>query len=170
MNWRALFTGRRWLWVPLALAGIAAAWVFQHEEEPEAEAPASVAASADTGGNLIPAPGTPEQLASAAGAGAPGGTVDIFAIRNWEPPPPPPSELKPETPLAPPLPFRFMGRIIDPGKPTAYLLARGDKTLVVSVGTTIDNTYRLEKFENGRLLFRYRPMNIRQTLEIGGNS
>lgn len=96
--------------------------------------------------------------------------VDIFAVRSWEPPPvvaamaapaPPPA------PEAPPLPFRFLGRIVDADREPAYLLDDGSRVIVVAVGDLIGKNYRVEKYENGRLLFRYRPMNVRQALDVG---
>ena len=150
------------------------------ESPPEAAPPARTAVAesqpADTGGQ---APAQPEAAAHAASAGQPAAPtqeagaappvqqagVDIFAVRTWEPPPPPPAP--PEPPQAPPLPFRFIGRIVEPGKPTAFLLANGEKTIVAQVGDALGRDYRVEKYENGQLHFRYLPLNSRQSLNVG---
>lgn len=96
--------------------------------------------------------------------------VDIFAVRSWEPPPvvaAMAATAAPAAPEAPPLPFRFLGRIVDADRGPAYLLDNGSRVVVVAVGDLIGKNYRVEKYENGRLLFRYRPMNVRQALDVG---
>lgn len=96
--------------------------------------------------------------------------VDIFAVRSWEPPAVAAEMVvaaAPEPPQAPPLPFRFLGRIVDADRGAAYLLDDGSRVIVVGVGDSIGKNYRVEKYENGRLLFRYRPMNVRQALDVG---
>lgn len=91
--------------------------------------------------------------------------VDIFAVRNWEPPPP--VDARPPPPQAPPLPFRYLGRIAEPGRGMAFMLARGERIVVVGIGDSIGKDYRVENYDKGRLLFRYRPLNVRQALVIG---
>lgn len=93
--------------------------------------------------------------------------VDIFAVRSWEPPPVAAEMVVAEAPQAPPLPFRFLGRIVEADRRPAYLLADESRVVVVRVGDLIGKNYRVEKYENGRLLFRYRPMNLRQALDVG---
>jgi len=94
--------------------------------------------------------------------------ADIFAVRSWDPPPAAAPLVAPAAPQAPPLPFRFLGRIVEADRGSAYLLADGSRVVVVGVGDMIGKNYRIEKYENGRLLFRYRPLNLRQTLDVGG--
>lgn len=94
--------------------------------------------------------------------------VDIFAVRTWEPPPAVAETVEATAPQAPPLPFRFVGRIVEADRGPAYLLAEGARVFVVGVGDPVGKDYRVEKYENGQLLFRYRPMNLRQALDVGG--
>lgn len=125
-----------------------------------------------------PAPRTAPAASSAPAQPAaptePPAPVDLFAVRNWEPPPPPPPPPAPAAPPAPPpkpepppLPFKYLGRIIEPDKSEAFLLAQGDRVLAVSVGNVIDGTYKVEKYENGQLYFLYQPMKARQVLAVG---
>lgn len=107
---------------------------------------------------------------SAAIAVVASGPIDIFAVRTWEPPPPPPDLSPPPPPLPPPLPFRFIGRVDEPGKKMAFMLAEGERIFVVSVGDSIGSAYRVESFENGQLFLRYRPMNVRQALDVRSKS
>jgi hypothetical protein len=96
--------------------------------------------------------------------------VDIFGVRSWAPPPPAfTAPLAVIGPQAPPLPFRYIGRIVVDGG-EAFVLAEGARVLVVSVGERIDKRYRLEKRYKDELLFRYRPLNISQSLAIGDQS
>ena len=75
------------------------------------------------------------------------------------PPPPPP-------PQAPPLPFTYMGRLAEE-RDTTVFLTLGDRNLVVKLGDTIDNTYKVEEVGDTSIVLTYLPMNQRQTLPIG---
>lgn len=142
----------------VAAAGVAAA------------APLDAASGGAVAAGSADAPGTTQAGTAAAAPAADQAIVDIFAVRTWEPPPPPPAPVTaaaPPQPQAPPLPFRFMGRIAEPGKDIVFLLTEGDRVLQAKVGDTIAGAYRLEEFDRGQLVFRYQPMNIVQTLAVG---
>ncbi len=159
---------RRHAWLAAAVLALAllAGWWANRATEPEAP-PVPVPPS-PTGVPAAPPAGRlpPAQKAEAAPA-APGQAVDIFAVHTWEPPPPPMAAFVPSPPQAPPLPFRYMGRIADPGQPQVFLLVQGDRVLPVKLGDRVGGHYRLEKFEGGQLYFRYQPMNVVQTLPAG---
>ena len=99
-------------------------------------------------------------------------SADIFAVRTWMPPPPlmPIAEIKPAPPpppQAPPLPFRFLGKIAEPGKKLAFLLALGNRVVSVGVGEVLDGIYLVEKQQGDQLYFIYQPMKIRQSMSVG---
>ena len=152
-----------WLAVPTLLAAVALSWLLNRSAPPPHEAalpkaaikavPEAVQKRAAPPLTAVETPSAPDEPAA-----------DIFAVRTWEPPPPPVDT----TPQAPPLPFKFIGRFVEPGKGTTFTLTDGERILVVRVGDSIGKDYRIEKYARGQLLFRYRPMNIRQTLDIGG--
>ena len=100
---------------------------------------------------------------------SPKSVTDIFAVRTWEPP----VQILPPAPLAPPdaplLPFKFIGRIAEPQKGTAFLLTHGKDLVQVSVGDSVDGVYRVDKYENGQLYFLYQPLNIRQSIFVGSD-
>lgn len=99
--------------------------------------------------------------------------ADIFAAKNWAPPPPPVVETIPEPPPkpeAPPLPFRYLGRLDERGKPAIFYLARGEEILPVRSGQVIDGTYRVGKVDDKQLSFIYLPLKTRQFLTVGSNS
>jgi nucleoid-associated protein YgaU len=97
----------------------------------------------------------------------------LFHTQSWyvAPPPPPPAPVVvvvPPPPTAPPLPFTVMGSYARPGDAKVYFLTRGDRVFDVHIGDTIDNTYSVDAEANGELVLTYKPLNIKQTLAIGG--
>lgn len=94
-----------------------------------------------------------------------------FAVRTWEPPRPAvPVVVAPPPLQAPPLPFRFLGRVQDPERGQAFMLTTGGRVLAVKTGDVLDGQYLVEEFRDGQLHFLYQPLNIRQTLFVGHDS
>jgi hypothetical protein len=96
---------------------------------------------------------------------------NVFASHSWAPAPEPSKKISeepapPPPPEAPPLPFRFLGRLVEDGK-TAYFLQFNDRNLVMHIGDTVDKTYVLEGSNGGTLTFAYLPLNKKQTLAVG---
>jgi hypothetical protein len=99
----------------------------------------------------------------------------LFASHSWyvAPPPPPPPVVDttpqpPPTPVAPPLPFTYMGSYAPNGAKPVYFLTQGDRVYDVHIGDTLDNTYTVDAVSNGALVFTYKPLNQQQQLNIGG--
>ncbi len=107
------------------------------------------------------------QLRREADAGEPG---NVFASKSWyvppPPPPPPPVKVVPPPPTAPPLPFTYLGRYQDAGKPV-FFLVKGDRVLTVKEGDIIEGNYRVDGIAGSTLGLTYLPLNIKQTLDIG---
>lgn len=83
-----------------------------------------------------------------------------------------PQMAAPVAPVAPPLPFSYMGKMIDEesGKLVLYL-SKGDVPYSVSVGDLIDGIYRVEGVSEAEVTLIYVPLNVKQVLIIGeGNS
>lgn len=93
-----------------------------------------------------------------------------FAVRTWEPPKPKAEPAPPPPPQAPPLPFRFIGKVQDSDTGTAFMLQQGERIVAVKEGDEIDGTYKVEGYRNGQLEFLYRPLQIRQSLFVGYDS
>jgi len=97
----------------------------------------------------------------------------LFASHSWyvappPPPPPPPAvEAPPPPPTAPPLPFTYMGSYAPDGQAPVFFLTRADKVYDVHVGDTLDDTYHIDSFANGQLVFTYLPLNQQQPLTTG---
>jgi hypothetical protein len=77
----------------------------------------------------------------------------------------------PVVPVAPAMPFSYMGKMFDEesGKLVLYL-AKGDVPYSVKVGDLIDGTYRVEGVTEAELTFIYLPLNTKQTLIIGDSN
>jgi hypothetical protein len=81
------------------------------------------------------------------------------ARRSAPPPPPAPP------PQAPPLPFAFMGKLVDAGK-TLVFLTRDDRNYVVRLGDTIDGAYRVDEIGEHSMTLTYLPLDSRQSLAV----
>ena len=84
------------------------------------------------------------------------------------PAPPPAPPAAPPVPTAPPLPFAYIGQIVEDQK-VQVILARNDRVVTVFVGDNIDNQYRVESLKGGTLTLLYLPLAIRQTLATGAS-
>ncbi|OWJ97546.1 secretion system X translation initiation factor [Pseudomonas sp. A46] len=98
--------------------------------------------------------------------------ADLFASQSWfvaPPPPPPVADQAPPPapkPTAPPLPFRFIGRMDDRLQQQVFLL-RGEEVLVVREGDLIGDTYQVRRIEPERMTLVYLPLDKAQTLTVG---
>ena len=170
---------RRGKWL-IGSAALIAAWVAFGPKEPDAVEPAraSSVTTAHTSRAAAAATAVPvarsllqvaHRVADATASGS------LFATHSWYVPPPPPppapvvtAPVVPPKPTAPPLPFSFMGSYTPNGSPEVFFLTNGDKVYDVHVGDTIDNTYTIDSFNNGQLVFTYKPLNQQQQLSTGG--
>lgn len=130
------------------------------------------------------APATPDAARDPVPVGVdPGRSVpatrgNAFAVLNWQPPPapvravaPPPPPPPPVAPVAPPLPFSFVGLLEKGGARPQAFLAKGDSLLVVGVGDVIDNnTYRVDSLAPQQIVLTYLPLNTVQTLQTTGGT
>jgi len=104
---------------------------------------------------------------------------DAFAAHSWQPPPPPPPRPKviapepeladpPPAPVAPPLPFTFLGAFEAVGGKRVLYLVEGDKVHAVSEGEMVNELYQVEAVGSEEMVFMYLPLKQRQTLGLGG--
>lgn len=75
----------------------------------------------------------------------------------------------PGEPVAPPLPFRYLGQMTDEGRVTLFLSVN-ERNIAVRAGETIDDQYRIDSIDNGVAVFTYLPLKHRQTLPVGERS
>jgi hypothetical protein len=88
--------------------------------------------------------------------------IDVFARH--------PTQASPATERAgpaapPPLPFQYLGKLID-GDKTAFFVIRGDDHYSIEPGQTIDKDYRIERITDTAVTFIYLPLGIRQILQV----
>lgn len=68
-------------------------------------------------------------------------------------------------PSAPPLPFRYFGKIIEAGRLEVFVM-RGDEVLGIAAGQKIDGDYRVESITDTSISFMYLPLKTRQTMDL----
>ena len=69
-----------------------------------------------------------------------------------------------EKPSAPPLPFRYFGRLTENGKTEVFVM-RGDDLLAIAPGQNIGE-YRVEQIADASISFTYLPLKMKQTLDL----
>ncbi|HEX6155549.1 MAG TPA: hypothetical protein VFZ54_05965 [Burkholderiales bacterium] len=69
-----------------------------------------------------------------------------------------------EKPSAPPLPFRYFGRLTENGKTEVFVM-RGDDLLAISPGQKIGE-YRVDQIADASISFTYLPLKMKQTLDL----
>jgi hypothetical protein len=89
--------------------------------------------------------------------------VDPFAPRSFSPAVTA-APAKPAKPVAPPLPFRYLGKMLDGGK-LAVFLARGSESLSVTAGSQVGE-YRVDKVTENEVVFTYLPLKTKQSLPL----
>jgi hypothetical protein len=152
-----------------ALLGVAAFVVIDtRDEKPVASAaPAARVSAATPAAQKRAEPQTAPQSAALPARGALGEPESpLFAVQSWQPPPPkavaPPP---PPPPTAPPMPFRFAGRIVQDGRLSVFL-AKGDTLLTVRQGDTVDGVYRVDSVGDTEIALTYVPLGQKQTIPV----
>ncbi|MNF15902.1 hypothetical protein D3C80_2186950 [compost metagenome] len=57
---------------------------------------------------------------------------------------------------------------MDDARHLRVFLLRGEKIYTVTVGEVIDGTYRVERIADSEMVLTYLPLNVSQTLSVGG--
>lgn len=68
-------------------------------------------------------------------------------------------------PAAPPLPFVYLGKVIEEGK-LAVFLAHGEESYSVAAGDTIGGEYRVDAVTESEVRFTYLPLKTKQKLPL----
>lgn len=159
----------RWLLlgIALVLALVAARLVGREDEGVPPAAATARAPAADRADERLEL--ELDRLAGRKGE-APAG--DPFRALSWRsvaeaearknaPPPP-----KPPPPQAPPLPFSYMGKLVEDGRIVVFL-TQGDRNHIVRQGDTIDGVYRVDAVTESSLSLTYLPLKKKQELALG---
>ena len=93
-------------------------------------------------------------------------SIDPFAPRSFSAPAAaqPGGNGKPAKPVAPPLPFRYLGKMLEDGKLSVFL-ANGEESLTVRAGQRIGD-YRVDKVTDAEVVFTYLPLKTKQSLPL----
>jgi len=90
---------------------------------------------------------------------------DLFSSQTFQPPPPKVAPGPPPAPVAPPLPYRFAGKIVQ-GDEYSIILSKGDLVFPIKEGETIDGAYKVESVANDKVTFLYLPLRQKMTLSV----
>lgn len=69
------------------------------------------------------------------------------------------------TRAAPPLPFRYIGRLLENGK-LQVLLMRGGAVYSIARGEEIDGEYRVDRITESVISFTYLPLKTKQDMHL----
>jgi len=89
-------------------------------------------------------------------------THNPFAAASFDPPP---MKVEAPKPSAPPLRYKYLGRILEGDKPTVFLEA-GSNMLTVHPGDSLDDGYRVRAISEHSIELEYLPLNQTQTLSF----
>jgi hypothetical protein len=161
----------------LALTLLAAGWLNWFGDAPSGATLVLPTEGGDSAGRPVRRVATPgaapailELRARSELIGNSGVPAALFDSHSWTSPPPP-VEVKvepPPKPVAPPLPFIYLGKKLENGTWEIYL-ARGSETYIVREKSVIDGSYRAESITPSTLAITYLPLKEVQTLTIGGD-
>ncbi|HQT27225.1 MAG TPA: hypothetical protein PLK99_11640 [Burkholderiales bacterium] len=93
---------------------------------------------------------------------------DMFATKSWHADQQLAAARKgPVRPVAPALPFVFIGKMIDSDGKVVVFLSQQGKIYTASEGDTLGGNYHVDSVRAPSMTLTYLPMKIRQTMQIG---
>src|SRR5688572_28965354 len=90
--------------------------------------------------------------------------ADPFARPKPEQRAPAAQPARAEKPSAPPLPFKYFGRLTENGKTEVYVM-RGEELHTLAAGQNIGE-YRVDQVNEASIAFTYLPLKTKQTMEL----
>lgn len=155
---------RRWLLLGGALGGtLLLVWQSPVEEEPVALVQPRRSAALPAGGGAVP---QPAPFALAARAPAAEEYIDLFAPRVSRAERQLATPVAPVMPMPPPLPFIYIGQMIEDGR-TKVFLQEGSTLHAVTAGDMLGRSYQVLGIESNRINLLYLPLNMTQTISVG---
>lgn len=93
--------------------------------------------------------------------------TDLFSAKSvYSPPPQLSVPMTPPESSVPPLPFTFIGRLVD-GEVTTVFLLKQNQNYNLKVNDVVENTYRVEQIAEDHVVLTYLPLDAQQTLYTG---
>lgn len=165
----ALSARQRGIVLSVALAATLAAvvWVSQQEADAPVEVVAPKKAKTASKAQVTSSHLALEKLQRTRPDETGSKVEDVFQAKSWYVPPPPPKPVPPPPPAPPPLPFTYMGKLLEEDKVTIFL-SKQDRHFAVKAGDTLDGAYRVESVNAQQVVLTYLPLNMQQTLNLGG--
>lgn len=149
----------------LLLSSVAAAvWLGLHDEDEGTDAPPVRKPERPTRTQESPVRLQLQTLKRASQATE--SSDSAFTLQSWLPPVALAPAASAVAPSAPPLPFVYAGKMVN-GNVITVFLQRGDESLMVSRGDTLQGAYFVEEVQPTALVLTYLPLNQRQVLSIG---
>jgi hypothetical protein len=180
---KALGTRSRWAVYGIALAAtlLAMRWAGGQDEtvaRPAREAsdprPAPGAARDARPAPAVPREGLPAlDIALLGTRAASASGRDLFPALNWEQQAreeevkrnPPPKPAPPPPPQAPPVPFTYMGKLVEDGKATVFLV-QGDRNIIAREGETLAGGWRVDAIAEQSMTLTYVSLDQQRTLSF----
>jgi hypothetical protein len=161
-------TRQRWLALALVATVVVAFWPGREDsDEVVVETVRRETKSAP-----VPAPAgvasTAAQVAPAAHERLVDMQEDLFPSQTWVPPPPPPKPFippPPPPPRPPPLPFKYLGRWVEAGELTLFLV-QGEQPILVQQGQVLSGNWRVDEITERKVVFTYLPLDMQSILGI----
>jgi len=161
-------TRQRWLALALIVTMVAAFWpgredsdeVVETVRRADKQAPAATAVAKSGASAPQAAPATRERLARM--------QANLFPSQTWVPPPPPPKPYvppPPPPPKPPPLPFKYLGRWVEDGQQTLFLV-QGEQPIPVELGQVLPGNWRVDEITERTVVFTYLPLDMQSILGI----
>ena len=157
-------TRQRWLAIALIVTLAVAFWPAHEDSDGvvestvRADRPARLSDSPSAGDSGAAAPAAPAARERLAGMQA-----NLFPSRTWVPPPKPYVAPPPPPPSPPPLPFKYLGRWVDGGKLTLFLVL-GEQPVAIQPGQVLSGSWRVDQITERSVNFTYLPLNMQSTL------
>ncbi len=149
-----------------------AAWVPAYNENLGSLLSSAPAQRRGQNEGVATAPGAKDQASALAAAlperpplGEP--RSGLFGSQSWQPPAPKIAPA-PVAPSAPPMPYRFAGKLVQDGKVQIFL-SKQDLIIPISEGQTIDGTYRVESITPERVTLIYLPLAHKERIPVQGS-
>ncbi len=92
---------------------------------------------------------------------------ELFGSQSWQPPPPK-IIAAPVVPTAPPLPYRFAGKLLQEGRLQVFL-AKGDAAIPIKQGEILDGTYRVESIGEDKITLVYLPLGHKESISVSSS-
>lgn len=90
---------------------------------------------------------------------------DMFFAKSWYVPPP---QIRVVVrPVAPPLDFHYIGKMLEEDNRPAVFLEKQSRVFVVREGDAIDTNYRVDSIAPPVMTLTYLPLDEKQTVQIG---